>query len=239
MFHSLVIISLLSSKIAIADEAGDAWLARIDQSARVDDAHLVLDVDVTNARGETSQRTIEIWQRGEEERMVRITSPARLRGVGLLVSRDETIHLFLPSYPPARRVVGSRRADAFLGTDFAVDDLSRLSYAGHYEAVLGPREGSLQGLVLTPNQETGDHELHLWVDDQAVLHRIDHIDTEGTVTRRLTMGEFSLISDRPVAHRLVVEDLSRSRRTEARVRTAEVNEGLPNREFSLTELENP
>ena len=113
--------------VAAADEAGDTWLTRIDKTARVDDAHLVLDVEVTDAKGRTNPRTIEIWQKGDERRLVRMVAPARLAGIGLLVSPGEKTHLYLPQYPPARLVVGSKRADAFMGTDFAIEDLSRLT----------------------------------------------------------------------------------------------------------------
>ena len=214
---SAMLLCLLISLRAAADEEGQAWLRRIDEAARVDDAHLVLDVEVTDSRGETAPRTLEIWQRGSEERMVRITAPARLKGVGLLVTQDETVYLFLPSYPPARRVVGSKRADAFLGTDFAVEDLSRLEYADHYDPVISGVDGELTILTLTPRKVTGDQAIQIWVDPDAVVRRIDHIGPSGTVHRRLLLDDIRLINERRIAHHMVVYDLHNNRQTEARL----------------------
>ena len=51
------------------------------------------------------------------------------------IAGEQTISCHvLPQYPPSRRVVGSSRADSFMGTDFAIDDLARLSYAQTYHA---------------------------------------------------------------------------------------------------------
>ena len=69
--------------LALADEAGDAWLAKVDSANNAgDDAHIVLDLKVTDAKGQAANRTIEIWQKGDDKRLVRFTAPARLEGVG-------------------------------------------------------------------------------------------------------------------------------------------------------------
>jgi outer membrane lipoprotein-sorting protein len=239
MLRHLPFLLLLFGLHAHADEQGEAWLQRIDDAARVEDAHLILEVEVTDARGQTAPRTLKIWQRGDEERMVRITAPARLKGVGLLVTRDENVYLFLPSYPPARRVVGSKRTDAFLGTDFAVEDLSRLEYVDHYDAIVSGSDGDLTILTLTPRSVTGDKELRLWVDSSAVVHRIDHVNEEGSVTRRLVLDEIREIEGRPIAHHMLVTDLANGRQTEARVSHVQIDSGLPGIELSVGELENP
>ena len=60
-------------------------------------------------------------QTGDHSRLVRLSS-ARLKGVGLLVTEEDNLHLFLPQYPPARRVLTV--IVLTFGTDFAVDDLA-------------------------------------------------------------------------------------------------------------------
>jgi outer membrane lipoprotein-sorting protein len=199
----------------------------------------MLDIEVTDGRGETSPRTLEIWQRGDEERLVRLGAPPRLKGVGLLVTKGETVYLFLPQYPPARRVVGNKRADAFLGTDFAVEDLSRLQYSNHYDAVVAGTEGELTSLVLKPRKATGDTELRLWVDADAVIRRIDHVDAKGEVNRRLILDDIRLVGSNRIAHKMVVTDLKRNRQTQALLKKVELNTGLSDLDFSVTQLEAP
>ena len=99
--------------LATADAAGDEWLARVDETARVEDAHLLLDVTVTDAKGRKSPRTIEIWQKGDDRRLVRMVAPARLAGIGLLVSPGERTHLYLPQYPPASSWAPSARTHSW------------------------------------------------------------------------------------------------------------------------------
>ena len=118
-------------------------------------------MNVTDARGRTHPRTIEIWQKGDDRRLVRMIAPARLSGIGLLVSPGETTHLFLPQYPPARRVVGSKRADAFMGTDFAVEDLSRLTYGDTYSASVVDSSGGLTHLKLQHKTDKDTPPTHL------------------------------------------------------------------------------
>ena len=60
------LMTLWISLPAHADEAGTQWLRRIDEAAKVSDAHIRLALDVTDARGVTTQREIEIWQKDWE-----------------------------------------------------------------------------------------------------------------------------------------------------------------------------
>lgn len=220
-------------------ESGAAWLSHIDAAAAVQDAHMTLELTVTDPRGESASRTIEIWQRGDSQRLVRMTAPSRLRGVGLLVTHGETLHLFLPQFPPARRVVGSSRADAFLGTDFAVDDLARIRYTGAYTAAVAGTEGALTRLTLTPLQKTGDAQILAWVGADGVVRRLDHLDGKGQVTRRLTMSDVREEGGVPLAHRLEVQDLVRGRSTVAVLQSAAINQGLPETLFTVANLESP
>ncbi len=223
--------------VAHADDAGDAWLRRIDETGAVTDAHLVLDVTVADARNDAQQRTLEIWQRGADERLVRLTAPRRLAGVGLLVTHGDVLHLFLPAYPPARRVTGSGRGDAFLGTDFALEDLSRLRYSDAYTATVGGIEGDLTRLDLTPTDGKG--AVRLWVGADAVVRRIEHDDKKGRTVRRLTLDDVRTVGGVPLAHHLTVTDLLRDRRTEAVIREATVGAGVEAERFTVTWLERP
>jgi len=234
-------LAALSLGTAHADEAGTAWLQRIDAAAEVTDAHLQLDLSVTDAQGNTSQRTIEIWQKGTEQRLVRMVTPSRLKGVSLLVRPGGALHLFLPSYPPSRRVVGSKRSNAFMGTDFAMEDLSRMTFAGRFDATVAHTEGDLIQLALTPLEDTGSASLQVWVASSGVpvVHRIDHLDEAGTVTRRLTMARIQAVSGVHLAHEMTVEDLKRGRTTVALVQSVEIGGGLPDHLFTVTHLERP
>lgn len=236
----LVLASTLWSPAVAADPAGDAWLARIDQTAAVDQAHLVLEVQSFPAGGAPpTSRTLEVWQRGDEERLVRLTAPARLAGTGLLVDGEDSLHLFLPAYPPARRVVGSKRQSAFAGTDFAMEDLARLAYAEDYTALVAGEEEGLTRLELSPREAEGEAAVRLWVDGEAVVRKVEHIDKKGRLSRRLLMSEIRVVDGVPLAHRLEVEDLQSGRRTVAEVSSVDLETPLAPELFTVTNLERP
>ena len=230
---------LFTSNAYAVPSSGAEWLGHIDSVARVDDAHMVLELTVTDSRGEQAGRTIEIWQKGDDKRIVRMVEPTRLKGVGLLVTHGDALHLFLPQYPPARRVIGSKRADAFMGTDFAVDDLARIGFAEDYDAEIIGAEDGLTRLKLTPRVDTGSAQVDLWVGEDGVIRRLDHLDKRGAVTRRLTMDDVRLEGETLLAHRLEVVDLKRTRSTVAVLQSAVLEQGLSDELFTVSALENP
>ena len=231
LFYSLFL------QTASADPEGNAWLKRIDDTSRVEDAHLVLDVNVTDARGRTHPRTIEIWQKGDDRRLVRMIAPARLSGIGLLVSPGDTTHLFLPQYPPARRVVGSKRADAFMGTDFAIEDLSRLTYSDTYSASVTDSSEGLTQLRLLHKTDKGTPPILLWVDNEAVIHKIEHLDKSGVSRRTLEMSDVRQVGQAKIPHQIRVTDKKRNRTTDAQIKQIDVGSGIDDAIFSVTQLE--
>jgi len=226
---------------AHADEVGSSWLKRIDASARLTDAHLKLTVQATDAKGQQYSRELEIWQKGTERRLVRMMAPARLKGVGLLVGPGDSLHLFLPSYPPARRVVGSKRSDAFMGTDFAIEDLSRMTFSDHYEAIVEGTEGPNTRLLLTPVKDSGEATVRLLVRSTGApdILTIEHMDAQGSVTRRLRMEEYRDVGGTRIAHALWVENLKSGRDNHAQVTSAEIGTGLSDQIFTVNHLEHP
>ena len=237
---------LFAALASAAPTDGAGWLAEMDASAaRTADAHVVLDVTVVDKRGGEASRTMEVWQKGTHKRMVRLTAPARLAGVSLLLSED-TVHLYLPAYGRARRVIGEQRGDAFLGTDFSVEDLSRITFADAFTAELQGVADGYADLLLTPRSpdEHPDAALRVRVREaDALPTRIDHLDASGAVTRRVTMGDFRDVpageSARAMAHQMEVEDLAGGRRSRAQITAVTLDQGLGDALFTTTALMRP
>ena len=194
--------------LALAED-GAAILARVDAAAsRGQDAHVVLAVQVTDRVGVTADRVLEIWQKGDDKRLVRFTEPARLAGTGLLVPDGHTVYLFLPAFGKPRRIVGDQRGDAFMGTDFSMEDLSRLSWADEYTATLEADEGDVLRLALAPKDSAAhrDATVRLWVREaDSLVTKVEHVDAGGTVTRRLLLEDVRPVGSQPMAHHITVE----------------------------------
>ena len=214
----------------------DDLLAAVDAASnRGDDAHIVLQIETTESSGAPASRTLEIWQKGTDKRLVEFTEPARLAGIALLVPDGDTVYLYLPSYGRVRRVIGEARGDAFMGTDFAMEDLARIAWADEWTPEL--IEPDHLRLTPKPDAETSSARVDLWVrPDDRLPSKVEHYDAAGAVLRRIAFDDVRPIDGRPLAHAIVVDDVARSRTTRALVASAAFDQGIEDSRFSVQEL---
>lgn len=239
----LLLIAVAAWATPALAETGAEVMARLDaQSTQSADVTMTLDMVIRDGKGSESARTLKVWQKGDDRRLVKFVSPARVAGVGLLATGEDSIQLYLPTYGRARRVSGSARGDAFMGTNFSIDDLARLSFASEYTAELLDEDDDHWHLRLTP-QRPEDHEhdlLEMWVRrTDAVFDRIEYIDGKGTVIRRITVSDVRDEGSRPVAHSIEIEDLRTGRSTAATVRDVAFDSGLEDDLFTTRYLLRP
>ena len=76
-----------------------------------------LQLKVLKANGSNVERSLQIWQAENDARLVRLTAPSRLKGVGLLVSSDEQLHV-LTSVPSFQTGNGKLTGGFFHGYRF-------------------------------------------------------------------------------------------------------------------------
>ena len=224
------------ASIVFAD-TGAEWLQKIDQQNEIDSAHTTLALEVTDSKGRTATRKMEIWQLGDHSRLVIMQEPARLKGISLLIQGPDNLHLFLPEYPPARRVLNSNRSDAFLGTDFAIDDLARMQYTSQYSAEYKGEEEKGHHLLLSPLEDKKQQQAELWCDDLGHILEIVHYNKKGAAARQLQFSEYKEINGIQLAHLVIVTDLSHSQSTKATLEIAEVNIEISSEIFTISNLE--
>jgi len=207
---------------------------------RFGDAEFTILVTVTHPDGATVSRTMKVWQRGRDQRMVKFLEPARLRGTGLLLPDGERVFVYLPAYGRVREVTGREGGDAFLGTGFSVDELALVRLAPTHTATLDGEAADTWTLRLVP-RTPADHEhaaLRLTVrkaDDLATA--IEYLDGAGTVYRVLELGDFRTVGAHLVAHRFVVRQPDgRGRSTVAEVKEAALDRGLDASFFTERQL---
>lgn len=231
-----VIGALFSVLVAWATPADDL-LAKVDAAAaRGQDAQLTLAIKAFDAKGVPAERTLEIWQKGSDKRLVRFTAPARLAGTALLVPDGETVYLYLPAYGRARRVVGESQGDAFLGTDFSLEDLARIQWADEYQ----PELLGENALRLRPKE--GVKSASAWIDltirpEDSLPAAVAHYKADGSLIRRIEFSDVRDIQGRPLAHSVRVEDAASGRRTEATIQAAKLDSGLSDDLFTLSQLQ--
>ncbi len=230
-------MGLTWSPEARADAEGDAVLAQVDRAA-VQRSHgtVVLQLTTRDTRGRETHRTLQVWQDGPDRRLVRITAPPRVAGVALLADHG-TVHVYLPAYGRARRVVGEQRQDAFLGTDFSIGELSRTTWSEDYDATLRSREGGLVVLDLQPEPDAeGVQPVTMTVREA------DHVPVRIAYTggeragRTLRFEDVRPVDGLPLAHRVVLEDPGTGRTTVALVEQADFHTPVDPTLFSVARL---
>lgn len=229
-------LTALLLALTAAAGPGDDTLTAVDKaSSAAQDAHLWMEMQTEDPRGNVSARSVELWQKGDLLRLLRFSAPSRLAGTGLLVQDPDSVYLYIPAYGRARRVVGTARGDAFVGTDFAIEDLARTGFAhewtaevsGEYRLNLTPREG----------KKTASARIELtWRAQDHLPEVIEHYRADGEMTRRITFDDVRDIDGTPLAHSVTVQDVREGRTTRATVTQAELNQGLDASFFSLTQL---
>lgn len=215
-------------------------LERADRAlGRAGDAEFTIAVTVVHPDGARVERTIRVWQRGRDQRMVKFLEPARLRGTGILLPDGERVLVWLPAYGRVREVTGREGGDTFLGTGFSVDELALVRLAPTHTATLEGESAEAWTLRLAP-RDPADHEhaalrLSLRKGDDLPT-RIEYLDAAGTVYRVLEMGEFRTVDGHVVAHRISVREPGEGRSTVAEVQSAALDRGIEASFFSERQL---
>lgn len=122
-----------------ADEIIDSALERNAMGFESGRAEVSLAVETDG--GDRRERTMIIKSRdvdGQRRTLVELTEPADLKGQSFLFARNETgsddIWMYVPAFSVTRRIEGSKKEGAFLGSHFTFADLeSRQLRTGEYK----------------------------------------------------------------------------------------------------------
>lgn len=234
MFTFLVTTCLLTA----TDPA--ALLARTDAAAnRATDVVLELAITVESPGAERLGRTVRVWQRGQDQRLVKFVAPARLRGTGLLMPEAGQTFLYLPAYEKVRRVVGRDGAGSFMGTGFSIGDLARTRFSNDYTASLVSESPTGDVLKLTPKAPDGHDHAALVVTirrEDALVSKIEAVDSSGKAIRTLVASDFRTVGAYTVAHHVDVLEHATGRKTTAKLASVQFDTGLSPDFFTEREL---
>lgn len=220
----------------------DEILQRVDDElTAVEDLRASCVLSITDSSGSTDERELTVMQKGDDKRLIQLTAPARLRGVGLLAKAEGQNYLYLPAMRRVRRIAGAERDEPFLDSDFTNDDLTRTAFSPRYQPALVDGDGDYWRLRLVPRVAEDDPYSRLRMKVRKKDHQIVEIeyyedDTE-EVARRVTIGNFETVQSEVIAHEFVVEDPSTGGRSRLELSDVEVNVGLDESLFSRRQLQ--
>ncbi len=232
-------LSLLLSALTLSAPDPAAILKQVDQAAsRASDMVMTLDIAVSTRGSEPLRRSLKVWQLGSDQRMVKFTAPARLRGTGILKTTDHT-SLYTAAYKRVRRIAGKQGGGSFMGTGFSINDLARVRFSDDYMATLGADTIGHWVLVLKPNKPDDHRHALLKLEvrqSDHLVHRITTLDAAGKTMRTIVADQFKTVGKYTIAHHIQIDEAASGKRTVAKIKAVTFDTGLSQAWFSERQL---
>jgi hypothetical protein len=178
--------------------------------------------------------------------LVRFSAPADVKGAGFLQTQkkdgDDDRHLFLPELKRARRISGSIRANAFMGTDFSFADLDRRDLRDGDSAVTGEEKIGKHAcwvLKTTPKDGTSEYgQIEIWVrQDNHVPLRMKLYDKAKTLLKTFSAEEVRRVSGRWFITKSKMVNHREQHQTELTLSKVQPRDDVPDDEFTVRNLE--
>ncbi|MFV1979896.1 MAG: outer membrane lipoprotein-sorting protein [Rhodothermia bacterium] len=243
-FTLLLMSAFLTSRAPAQDAA--AALARIDSvSNSAKDMTAREEMILIDRDGSQKTRTIRMYQKGSELRMVQFESPADVRGVGFLRRASDQLYLYLPAFRKVRRISSSATNENFMGTDFTYEDMSQNTYAADYEATALRSEGQEEGryaldLIPKPGAGVSYGRLVLYADSSNdVLRRVEYYGRTDVVKKVLTIDDIQQIDGYWIGNRMSMQNQKTDHSTVLVLTEVEFDLGLKDEFFSQRMLKRP
>ncbi len=203
-------------------------------------------MEIEDERGRTRTREVDIRVKvgddGRSKSLLVFTSPADIRGTGLLTIETDggdDQRLYLPALRRVQRIAGSKRTERFAGSDFSYEDLGTRD-PDDYDVAMGA--STPDAFVLEARPRSGDSQygrIVLTVDRaRYAVTKAEHYDRDGALVKVLTATDFAEVAPGAWrASRLVMEDVRERRRTALTYTEREVGVALRDDLFTERQLE--
>jgi outer membrane lipoprotein-sorting protein len=149
LFLATFAAALVPSAAALADEAGDAALAKVDAAMNRAKTQK-FEYEVVNKEAGKDEKAIgmKVALKGDK-RLTEFTAPADMKGTKVLILSPTEMYVYLPAFGKVRRIASSVSDQGFMGMTFSQDDFVT-KYGPQYSAAVASDDAAQVKLVLTP-----------------------------------------------------------------------------------------
>ncbi|HDY75856.1 MAG TPA: outer membrane lipoprotein-sorting protein [Candidatus Marinimicrobia bacterium] len=189
--------------------------------------------------GDEKVRESEMYQKGDEMRLVRFLSPADQKGIGFLSLPNDVMYLYLPAFRKIRMIASHVKNTNFAGTDFSYDDMSSFKYSEEYDPQLLETRDSVYVLELTPKPDVEKDYSKLVIQvrkDNFYPVKIDHYDKGGNLWKVMIREKLVKKGDYWIALEMEMKDLKKLHSTKMVVDKIELDTGLTDKTFTKRNL---
>lgn len=203
------------------------------------DQSISIKMTVFSKNGTTSIREAKTWQKDNDKRLFRFTSPASQAGIGILSLPNDVMYLYMPAYEKERRIASSAKNQGFAGTDFSYDDMESKLYQEKYDAISLKTENNMWVLELVPKptNKTNYGKLIVTVGkDNNYPRKVQYYDKNNTQIKELNNIKIEKKGNYWVATLFEMKDLKKQTKTQMEFTSVEYDKGLKDEDFSVRKL---
>lgn len=246
----LLIVAMLAGGYArAAVNNGDAKsiLEQVQKNVTSKDEVGTLKMTIVEADGTKKDREIEVRRKGGEGKqkvLVRLHSPADLKGTALLSvskGKESDQWLYLPSSKQTRRIQSGKRSSSFLDSELSYEDMGSASDTKVSSKVL--RQDTIGGKTFAVIQndlqgESSYGKVLVWVDLATYLvGKTEIYDKAGKLLKETSLTNYKQFGGGPWrAQRLEVKNVQNKRSTLLELSNLKLNQNLSDEEFTESAL---
>ena len=241
-----LVLAILCSPLAHAETA-ESIIDRARDAQRVNNGIQQIRMVLVSKNGSTRERTFEMRVRRDGDVVrsyVRFSQPSDVAGTQLvMVDHPDTVDeqvLYLPALKRTNRIAGRARKGAFMGSDFAYEDLE-VSDAASSTHTLVTEDERVWVIDSIPGSDSSYGRIRSSVSKSDMMIRLaEFFDAKGQAVKKLEVLETATDNGVTIPTKSVMTNLRRGTKTEMHVSGYRLNvpaEEIPDETFTVGFLE--
>lgn len=193
------------------------------------DMESVNQMTIIGKSGTKSVRTMQVFQKGSEKRLVKFLSPADQKGIAFLSLPNNNQMLYLPAFNKIRRIASHVKNTRFAGTDFSYEDLEAKRYSDSWNAELKTKNDNEYILTLTQKDKVESEYSKMEISVRAkdyFPYKVVYFDKKGNSIKQMTVNETIVQNGVLTAKEYEMKDLKAGSLTKITLQKVEINKGL-------------
>jgi outer membrane lipoprotein-sorting protein len=240
---TLILLLLCAPSVwAQADRSGSeedrALVKRVETQYQGETSHAIARMRVVTAKW-TREMTLEMWSKGRDRFLVRITAPKKDEGVAYLKIGNEMWN-YLPNIDRLVKIPSSLMGDSWMGSHLTNDDLVKENQVDLLYNLTMTRRGNIAEItgIPKPNAPVVWGKILYSIDTEKLIPLSTlYYDEENTLVRTISFEDVRRISGRWIPLRMIVKPEDKPKeRTEMDYRKLEFDVSLPKDFFSIRTL---
>lgn len=233
-------MGMLSGTRAEAQLSASQILTNVDNFLNSPkDQTMMTTILLIDKTGKTSTRTMNLFQKGSDKRLVKFLSPADQKGIGFLSLPNDNLTVYLPAFGKTRKIASSVKNTKFAATDYSYEDMEAKKYMARYTPKLLKTEGGNYVLELTPKPGvvTDYSKLIMYCrTTDCYPVKVEHYDKGGKLYKTLVASKIEKVGKYTIAKETVLTDHRTGSKTKMIITDIKYDQGLSDDKFTEREL---